>query len=204
MNKDFLFPTEFYSFNNENIDNDKIKEVILEKEKTETSREISNHGGWQSQDSLLDEKDFSEIRDFLFECTESITRDMYEDDTKFYMVSSWGNVNRKGAYNETHFHGNSHWSCAYYITETYGAPIYFIDPRVRAGMFITIGSEKNKYNNILRLEKCEPGDAIFFPSWLEHGVKQNITDNPRISISCNFTHFLFGQPEQSDYLTTRN
>jgi uncharacterized protein (TIGR02466 family) len=186
MNKDLLFSTEFYFFNNENIDNDKIKEVILEKEKTETSRELSNKGGWQSQDSLLEEKDFFEIKDFLFECTESITKDIYEDDIKFSMVGTWANVNRKGAYNETHLHGNSHWSCVYYVTETYEASIYFIDPRVRAGMFTTIHSKKNKYSNILERIKCEPGQALFFPSWLEHGVKQNLTDNPRISISCNF------------------
>ena len=196
MEKKLLFPTEVYSFNNENIDNDKIKEIILEKEKTETSRELSNRGGWQSQDNLLDEKDFSEIKDFLFECTKSITRDIYEDDTKFYMVATWANVNRKGAYNVTHLHGNSHWSCAYYVTETYTAPIYFIDPRIRAEMFtaIGVGGGTGPWTKGLGPEKCEPGQALFFPSWLEHGVSQNLTDNPRISISCNFTHFLFGMP----------
>ena len=186
MKKNLLFPTEVYSFNNENIDNDKIKEILLEKEKTKTGKNRSSRGGWQSQDSLFEEKDFSEIKDFLFECTESITRDMYQDDIKFYMVQSWANVNRKGAYNVSHVHGNSHWSCVYYVTETYEASIYFIDPRIRAGMFTPVGGKKNQYNNILGLSKCELGQALFFPSWLEHGVKQNLTDNPRISISCNF------------------
>ena len=186
MKKNLLWPTELYSFNTENIDNDKIKEIILEKEKIESSRDLSNRGGWQSQDSLLEEKDFYEIKDFLFECTESIIRDMYQDDIKFSMVSSWANVNRKEDYNISHIHGNSHWSCAYYVTGTYTAPIYFIDPRIRAEMFTAIGLKKNKYNNIVGPEKCEPGQALFFPSWLEHGVKQNLTDNPRISISCNF------------------
>ena len=212
MNKDFLFATEIYSFKNENIDNDKIKEIILEKEKGESSRSISNRGGWQSEESLLEENCFSEIKDFLFECTESIKKDMYEDDTKFHMVSSWANVNRKGAYNISHIHSHSHWSCAYYVTETYTSPIYFIDPRTRAGMFVIFGGGKNQYNNILGLKKCEPGQALFFPSWLEHGVKQNLTDNPRISISCNFAHFLFAQPDgifdwgnnQSEHLATGN
>ena len=31
-----------------------------------------------------------------------------------------------------------------------------------------------------------PGEVIFFASWLEHAVAKNSTDNPRISISCNF------------------
>ena len=186
MNKNLLFPTELYSFNNENIDNDKIKEIILEKEKTETSRKLSNKGGWQSKDSLLEDKDFSEIEDFLFECTESIKKDMYKDDIKFYMISSWANVNRKGAYNISHIHGNSHWSCVYYVTETYTAPLYFIDPRVRIYMDNSNLYLKNKYFQQLGPEKSMPGEVIFFPSWLEHAVAKNSTDNPRISISCNF------------------
>ena len=186
MKKNLLWPTELYSFKNENIDNDKIKEIILEKEKGESSRSISNRGGWQSEESLLEENCFSEIKDFLFECTESIKKDMYEDDTKFHMVSSWANVNRKGAYTISHIHGNSHWSCAYYVTGTYTAPIYFVDPRVRAEMFTSTDLQKNKYCNIVGPEKCESGQALFFPSWLEHAVAKNSTDNPRISISCNF------------------
>ena len=186
MNKHLLFPTELYSFKNENIDNDKIKEIILEKEKTETSRDLSNKGGWQSQNNLFEEKDFFEIKDFLFECTESITRDIYEDDIKFSTNGTWANVNRKGAYNISHIHGNSHWSCSYYVTEIYRAPIYFLDPRVRAEMFTSIDLKKNKYCNIAALSSCESGQALFFPSWLEHAVAQNLTDNPRISISCNF------------------
>ena len=192
MKKNLLFSTEVYSFNNENIDNDKIKEIILKKEEGESSRSISNIGGWQSEESLLEENYFSEIKDFLFECTESVARDMYQDDDiKFYMASSWANVNRKGDYNLSHIHGNSHWSCVYYVTETYKASIYFLDPRIRAEMFTAIGGEMNP-KSMLGLEKCESGQVLFFPSWLEHAVLQNPTDNPRISISSNFTHFLFG------------
>ena len=53
MNKKLLWPTELYYFKNVNIDNDKIKKIILEKEKTEPSRKISNMGGWQSQEKLI-------------------------------------------------------------------------------------------------------------------------------------------------------
>ena len=59
-----LWPTELYFFKNENIDNNKIKEIILEKEKTESSRELSNVGGWQSHGDLIDEDCFSEIKNF--------------------------------------------------------------------------------------------------------------------------------------------
>ena len=188
MKKNLLWPTELYSFNTENIDNDKIKEILLEKEKTEPTRELSNRGGWQSHANVLKDDGFSEIEDFLYDCTSHILKDIFIDDVKFFIVSSWANVNRKEDYNISHIHGNSHWSCAYYVTGTYTAPIYFIDPRIRAEMFtaIGVGGGTGPWTKGLGPEKCEPGQALFFPSWLEHGVKQNLTDNPRISISCNF------------------
>ena len=116
MEKILLWPTPVYHFKTENIDNDKIKEIILEKEKTEPTRELSNRGGWQSHANVLKDDGFSKIEDFLYDCTSHILKDIFIDDVKFFIVSSWANVNRKGDYNETHFHGNSHWSFVYYIT----------------------------------------------------------------------------------------
>ncbi len=183
-----LWPTELYFFKNENIDNNKIKEIILEKEKTESSRELSNVGGWQSHGDLIDEDCFSEIKNFLNECVLSIKEKLYRDDVKIFISQSWANVNRKGGYNTPHIHPNCHWSCAYYVTETYTSPIYFSDPRIRAQMFTSsdLLNENNKYYNNIGPEKNQPGDVLFFPSWLEHAVANNSTDSPRISISCNF------------------
>ena len=186
MKKNLLWATEIYSFKSDNIDNDKIKEILLEKEKSESSRSISNIGGWQSEDTILEEDDFSGIKDFLFECVSSIKNEIYIDDVKFFLAQSWASVNRNGHYNVNHDHGNSQWSCAYYVTETYTAPLYFIDPRVRIYMDNSNLFLKNKYYNTLGSEKSMPGEVIFFPSWLEHAVAKNSTDNPRISISCNF------------------
>ena len=186
MKKNLLWATEIYSFKSDNIDNDKIKEILLEKEKSESSRSISNVGGWQSEDTILEEDGFSGIKDFLFECVSSIKNEIYIDDVKFFLAQSWASVNRNGHYNVNHDHGNSQWSCAYYVTETYGAPLFFKDPRVRKDTDASHLYLKNKYFNTLGSEKSMPGEVIFFPSWLEHGVAKNSTDNPRISISCNF------------------
>ena len=188
MRKNLLWPTEIYSFKSDIIDNDKIKEILLEKEKTEPTRELSNRGGWQSHAEILKDDGFSEIEDFLYECTSHILKDIFIDGTKFFIVSSWANVNRKGDYNERHVHSNSHWSCVYYVTETYKSSIFFIDPRIRAQMFMPydLFNEENKYYGQIGPGENEPGDAWFFPSWLEHGVTNNTTNHPRISISCNF------------------
>jgi len=174
MEKISLWPTDIYEFKNETIDNNKIKELILQKEKENEFNKNSL--------LLLTEDCFSEIKNFLFECLLSIKNEIYTDDVKFRITESWANVRGNGDYSPNHIHPNSHWSCAYYVTETYEAPIFFIDPRTRAQMFMPA----NKYLGAVGPEKKQPGDVIFFPSWLEHGVKKISTDNIRICISCNF------------------
>ena len=187
-----LWPTEIYSFKNEIIDNNKIKELILQKEDGSAGISGSRRpfgGAWQSNRSILEENNFSEIKDFLFECTSSIKNEIYDDDVKFSLVQSWANVNRYNHDNSGHIHDDTHWSCVYYVTETFKSPIYFVDPRVRAQMFAPYDllNEKHKYYGNIGPEQGMPGDAFFFPSWLEHGVFANSTDNPRISISCNYS-----------------
>ena len=210
MKKNLLWATEIYSFKSDNIDNDKIKEILLEKEKSESSRSISNIGGWQSEDTILEEDDFSGIKDFLFECVSSIKDEIYRDDVKFLLAQSWANVNRCGHYNLNHVHGNSHWSCAYYVTETYTAPLYLKDPRIKMDSDNFHFSLRTKYFKTLGVDKASnavattnvfkcfktlgseksissmPGDVVFFPSWLEHRVDKNSTNNPRIAIACTF------------------
>ena len=89
MKKSFLWPTEIYYFKTKNINNDKIKEIILEKEKKdieglsieqtsnmgESQRSVLDRGsvvgGWQSRqsyNSILEEEEFSEISDYLKKC----------------------------------------------------------------------------------------------------------------------------------------
>ena len=183
-----LWPTEVLYFKNRNIDNDKVKKIILEKERAEPARQVSNMGGWQSHSSLINENGFSEIRNFLFECFSSIKENTYKKNTRASMTAGWANVNRKGNSNSIHAHPNSHWSCVYYVTETYKSSIFFIDPRIRAQMFMPydLFNEENKYYGQIGPGENEPGDAWFFPAWLEHGVTNNSTSHPRISISCNF------------------
>ena len=62
MKKSLAWPTEIYSFKNEIIDNDKIKELILQKEDGSAGISGSRRpfgGAWQSTRSILEENEFS-------------------------------------------------------------------------------------------------------------------------------------------------
>ena len=74
MKKNLLWPTEIYSFKNNTVNNTEILNLILQKEKTEKSRSISNIGGWQSSEDLLFESSFHEVKTFLFQCTDMLKR----------------------------------------------------------------------------------------------------------------------------------
>ena len=163
----------------------------MEKEKVESNRRAVNQDpSWQSGPFILEENDFSEIKDFLLECVSSIKNELYRDDLKFLLIGDWANVNRYGDYNTSHVHDNSHWSCTYYVTETDTAPLYFIDPRSVKNMDTSHLFLKNEHSHSTWSRfaniSAMPGHVIFFPSWLEHGVTKNSTDNPRISIAANF------------------
>ena len=45
---------------------------------------------------------------------------------------------------------------------------------------------KQPYANMIRKRPFDAGEAILFPSWLEHGVGVGTKDAIRISIACNF------------------
>jgi uncharacterized protein (TIGR02466 family) len=47
-------------------------------------------------------------------------------------------------------------------------------------------SESRRHENRYFEFDGRTGDLIFFPSWLQHGIRQNKTDIPRYSIAANF------------------
>jgi uncharacterized protein (TIGR02466 family) len=46
-------------------------------------------------------------------------------------------------------------------------------------------SERTPINSAVQYVSPEIGTMIMFPSWLEHGVKQNMSDAERISFAFN-------------------
>ncbi len=74
----------------------------------------------------------------------------------------------------------------YYLTPTGDAPLYFKDPRPTPIMDSSVPLLKNRYNQLVNKQEFEPGEMIIFPSWLEHGVSMNRTDEVRVSLACNF------------------
>ena len=184
-----LFPTDVYIEENTEIDNKKLSKIILEKERTESSRYISNAGGWQSDTNLHTDKRFSEIIENTPKLFLPIFQNYnYSKESEVSLIF-WANVNRYRDYNQPHIHTNSDWSFVYYVetSEDMGR-LVLIDPRIRKIIHWRSGEGEINANSFTHnTYSVTPlvGKFIIFPSYLEHLVEFNPTDKPRISISGN-------------------
>ena len=182
-----MWPTTTYTFTVNNIDNEHIKNKILEKEQKGLGFRFDpiQGGGWQSNKDLLD-YEFSYLKKSLLVGVNEILSQIYVDDASIKMINSWANISRKGECTMPHIHEEANWSCVYYVTPTEDANLYLKDPRLLEQMDKSHHYLKQPYANVIRKRPFNEGEAILIPSWLEHGVGAGTKDSIRISIASNF------------------
>ena len=149
-------------------------------------RQISNSGGWQSNDGIDTNPAFGK----LMRC---IKDTFYEEVWPFWglkrheghlvnMHNSWANINDKGAYNRPHKHNGCWMSGAFYINAD-GDEGDFV-------AMSDMGRVMGDFPNSPRFNETEhfqpkTGLLYIFPSGLTHMVEPNTTDKERYSISFN-------------------
>ena len=182
-----MWPTTTYTFTVNNIDNDHIKDKVLEREQKGLGFRFDpiQGGGWQSNKDLLD-YEFSFLKKSLLIGVNEILSKIYVDDASIKMINSWANISRKSEYTMPHIHEEASWSCVYYVTPTEDANLYLKDPRLLEYMDKSHHYLRKPYGNMIRKRPFESGEAILIPSWLEHGVGVGTKDAIRISIASNF------------------
>ena len=182
-----MWPTTTYTFTINDFNNEYIKNKVLEREQKGLGFRFDpiQGGGWQSNKDLLD-SEFSDLKKSLLIGINEILSQIYVDDASIKMINSWANISQKGECTMPHIHEESSWSCVYYVTPTEDANLYFKDPRLLEYMDKSHHYLRQPYANMIRKRPFNAGEAILFPSRLEHGVGPNTSDNARMSIACNF------------------
>ena len=99
-----------------------------------------------------------------------------------YKISgSWMTLNKKNSYAFVHTHNESDISGVYYYkTNKEDGNFFFTTPNKLTSSSYCF----NHYNQSVEYPPAV-GRMILFPGWLEHGVRTNLTDNDRISVSFN-------------------
>tara|TARA_B100000965_G_scaffold225351_1_gene188620 strand:- start:63 stop:650 length:588 start_codon:yes stop_codon:yes gene_type:complete len=171
-----LFPTTVWE-TYLNLDLDELRREIYNFSKATPSKNLSNIGGYQGH--CFDYKPLIDAIKYNVPC--------YEDpELGDLFFSTWVNINKRGNSNKRHTHstGITFLSGVYYVTVPKNSGnIVFFDPK--SMLFET--TPDGDYYRRSHSEVCEPKEnmLLLFPSWLEHEVEPNNTDEDRISISFN-------------------
>ena len=167
--------------------NERLREVILEREARDPGISASNVSGWHSSADLLERglPECQVLSDAFVTAGREMTAAMLPAGIKGrlrvrFHGGCWANVLRDGGYNRIHNHPGAVWSGCYYVAVGKAAPepahngwIEFQDPRPG-----NLHGGKERINP-------EPGKLLIFPGWLNHFVNPFRGEGERISIAFN-------------------
>ncbi len=179
-----IFPTTIWGFTAQFAPGylEKVATTIIEMSKVLPNRDRSNFLGWQSHDDLYKYDWVQNIIRPIMSTANSEILEKYKEfgETPFELESMWANVNLPNAFNMGHIHG-AEISGVFYVKvpEKDSGRLVLVDPRTRVNM-----SEKRLRALNFPVDPKE-GTFVLFPSWLEHYVEPNQSDDIRISISFN-------------------
>lgn len=103
------------------------------------------------------------------------------------LINSWVSINRKHCTHERHNHLPSTWSGVYYVqADNNDGNITFFNEHMKSNWPYCSTDLNNPLTRPIFTVQPETGLLLIFPSYLEHQVHENKTDNERISISFNY------------------
>ena len=189
MNLDFYFPTPIWWIDT-GLDNQRILDYCIDLRKNDPDgREVSNFGGWQSND-IDCKQDLPELVEFVMNQSDRIISDYGFDRSKtsLWFGNSWVNINKGKQWNQIHHHHGSFLSGVYYVQATSDSGnIYFYKDFNQS--FITTSYAKVESNTALSAGLCyyppRTGRLLLFPSNLLHSVDKSRDEEDRISIAFN-------------------
>ena len=145
----------------------------------------SNDVNWQTNPDLHTKAEFKIFADMILDTSKDILKTLDYAVEDIAITDMWGNVLKKGETHPPHTHSNNFLSGVYYLYSDKAAGIQFFDPRPSADVLVPKKTKKTHNNSNLLSFASKTNRAVFFPSWLQHWVPQNISDKNRISIAWN-------------------
>ena len=157
-----------------------LEEMRRELPKLETGR------GWQSEQTLHRREEFRELAACVRDAAKSILRFLRIGHEPFEITGCWATLLAKGAAHKAHTHPNNFLSGVYYVRTRPGADtINFHDPRNQTAVIRPPVVELSAENTDQVVVRVTNGTLLMFPSYLEHSVDANASEDERISVSFN-------------------
>ena len=158
------------------------------KRKNEKGVEVSNIGGWQS-DNIINEThtEFVKLKNKIEEVAKEFHEKIkFKKTLKQEIDNIWVNINQKGHSNDYHIHPYSILSGAFYLKGS--TPIVFQHPFRMINEYywpnFIIEEPRQGTSGEWRIEP-NPNKLLIFPPWVWHKVLMSKEDTDRISLSFN-------------------
>jgi len=189
MNRELYFATPIYVKDVGTPEfNAQLEQNIINWSRQDKGVQKTNVNGWHSPTDMHEKPEYKMLVDILYQAQQFIYKDESLDNEPF-LGNMWANINSPGGYNRAHTHPNSLWSGVYYVKAPINSGHLKVEdpkpcinisrPRRKQGQL-----PKHLWNEV----HFEPiaGRLIMFPSWLNHCVDTNQSNDIRISVSFNF------------------
>ncbi len=191
-----FFPTPVWVSHLENyteVNNEIYSYIKKIKDKDTKGLIKSNIKGWHSKDFNLKDKSVIKFINHISPNINKVLQDMNWDiNNQMVKISNmWAIINIGGASNARHHHGNSTISAAYYVRapENCGE-IVFYDPRPAPVYSHPPSNNPNSLNAMVNSVKPIEGGLVLFPSYLDHSVNPNLSQDERVVVSFNINLIL--------------
>ena len=190
-NANLFFPTPVWALQLENYKNVNEEMYAYIKQEQNIDKDgvsKSNIKGWHSKDFNLNEPEPQNFISLILPSIEQLMIDMNWDKKKqkVKINNMWAIINVGGSANLRHQHGNSTISGAYYVRAPKNCgDIIFYDPRPAPVYSHPNANKPNSLNAQVNGITPSEGALVLFPSFLDHSVNANLSEEERIVISFN-------------------
>ena len=153
---------------------------------------LSTGEAWQSNTELHKLEAFQHLVQYFHSTATTIVTFLKVGYKELAITGCWANILAKSAEHKAHKHPNNFLSGVYYVQTQPGADtVNFHDPRIQTAAIRPPVKELTAENTDQVVVKVSNGTLLVFPSYLEHSVSPNESDNERVSVSFNimFTSF---------------
>ncbi len=151
-------------------------------------------GKLQTDQTLHRLAEFQELKDIIDGAAAGVLdflKIVYES---LELTGCWANISPPGDGHRPHTHPNNYLSGVYYVQTQEGAnTISFDDPRPQTNIIAPVTSEITDENAGQIHITTREGLLVLFPSWLQHQVPRNKSQQARFRIAFKFLFSHFGE-----------
>lgn len=194
ISQSLIFATPVWETNISSIvDSNELVDYAYELYESGKSVKRSNRLGFHSDyietnNEYIDDRFKLIMQEVVGLCKSIVEEQLFHSiEDKAFAVEAWANINSKYSYNQQHIHGGNCLLSAVYYAQVpkNSGEFYFKQDNKDADFVARFGIDKFNSLGTAIYRMPKEGDIYVFPSWIDHGVEQNLSDEDRISFAFN-------------------